>query len=332
MAVSVAVLGAGRIGRKHAETVATRAPGARLAIIADPDEGAAKSTAAIAGSPPTTRDFATALGDPRVDAVVIAAPTNLHASLIEQAAAAGKQIFCEKPVALTLEEADAALAAVRKAGVLLQIGYQRRFDPAYERARALIAGGDLGRLYLLRSTTRDPEPPPENYLRASPSILTDTTTHDLDMLRWLAGSDVVEVGAIGASLIRPSHAEQGLVDTVVTTLRFANGALGFIDNCWHAPYGYDIRSEVLGSGGGLEIGHARETELLRLTREGTSHDYPYWFLDRFGRAYEREIADFVRCVAERETPRVTGEDARETLRVALGAVESLASGRPVRLG
>jgi myo-inositol 2-dehydrogenase/D-chiro-inositol 1-dehydrogenase len=331
MTVTVAVLGAGRIGKKHAETVGRRVAGARLAVIADPDAAAAKAAALVAGEPPTTTRFEEVLGDPQVDAVLIAAPTNLHASLITQAAEAGKQIFCEKPVALTLEEADTALAAVRRAGVLLQIGYQRRFDPAYERAHAAIERGDLGRLYLLRSTTRDPEPPPENYLRASPSILTDTTTHDLDMLRWLAASPIVEVAATGASLIRPSHAEQGLIDTVITTVRFESGALGFIDNCWHAPYGYDVRTEVLGSGGGIEVGHAQETDLVRLTREGVTRDYPYWFLDRFGLAYEREVADFVRCVAERSTPRVTGEDARETLKVALAAVASLEAGRPVAL-
>jgi myo-inositol 2-dehydrogenase/D-chiro-inositol 1-dehydrogenase len=331
MAVSVAVLGAGRIGRKHAETLALRVPDGRLAVIADPLEEAARSASDAARGAPWTTDFAAVLADPGVAAVVIAAPTNLHAALIRQAAEAGKQIFCEKPIALTLAEADAALAAVREAGVLLQIGFQRRFDPGYERAHASVRRGDLGRLYLLRSTTRDPEPPPENYLRAAPSMLTDTTTHDIDMLRWLAGSEVTEVFAAGAALIRPEHAERGLVDTAVTTLRFESGALGFIDNSWQAVYGYDVRTEVLGATGGLEVGHAQETALARFSREGVARDYPYWFLDRFGPAYEGEIADFVRCVAERAAPRVTGEDARETLAVALAAVQSLAEGQPVRL-
>jgi myo-inositol 2-dehydrogenase / D-chiro-inositol 1-dehydrogenase len=331
MAVSVAVLGAGRIGRKHAETLALKVPEGRLAVIADPAEEAARAASEAARGAPWTTDFAAALADPAVAAVVIAAPTNLHAELICQAAAAGKQIFCEKPIALTLAEADEALAAVREAGVLLQIGFQRRFDPAYERAHAAVKRGDLGRLYLLRSTTRDPEPPPENYLRAAPSILTDTTTHDVDMLRWLAGSEVTEVFAAGAALIRDEHAKRGLVDTTVCTLRFESGALGFIDNCWHAAYGYDVRTEVLGAGGALEVGHAQETALARFSREGVTRDYPYWFLDRFGPAYERELADFVRCVAERAAPRVTGEDARETLHVAVAAVQSLNEGRPVRL-
>lgn len=331
MPIGVAVLGAGRIGRRHAETVALRVPEARLVVIADPAEEAARAASeATCGAPWTTR-FEEALTDPAVQAVVIAAPTHLHAELITLAARARKAVFCEKPIALSLAEADAALSAARETGVPVQIGYQRRFDPAFERAHRVVRRGELGRLYLLRSTTRDPEPPPENYLRASPSILTDTTTHDLDVLRWLAGSPVVEVFARGASLVRPSHAERGLVDTVVVTLRFADGALGFIDNCWHAAYGYDVRAEVLGAGGGLEIGHATQTALLRMTRDGVTRDYPYWFLDRFGLAYEREIADFVRCVAEGSEPRVTGEDARETLRVALAAVQSLTQDRPVPL-
>jgi myo-inositol 2-dehydrogenase/D-chiro-inositol 1-dehydrogenase len=331
MAVRVAVLGAGRIGRKHAESLAFHVPAAEVAVIADPSAEAARAASEATRGAPWSTDLDAALSDRSVDAVLIAAPSNQHAALITRAAEAGKPIFCEKPLALTLEEADAALAAVRSAGVPLQIGFQRRFDPAYERAHAAIRRGDLGRLYLLRSTTRDPEPPPENYLRASPSIVTDTTSHDIDMLRWLAGSSVTEVYSAGSSLIRPAHAERGLVDTVVLTLRFADGAIGFIDDCWHAAYGYDVRAEVLGASGGLEVGHAPETALVRMTREGLTRDYPYWFLDRFGAAYEAEVRDFVRCVEEHAEPRATGEDARETLRVCLAAARSLAEARPVAL-
>jgi myo-inositol 2-dehydrogenase/D-chiro-inositol 1-dehydrogenase len=331
MPLRVAVLGAGRIGRKHVESLAYHVRDAELAVIVDSSQEAARAASESTRGVPWSSDLDAALADREIQAVVIAAPTNQHAALITRAADAGKAIFCEKPIALTLEEADTALAAVKRAGVPLQIGFQRRFDPAYERAHAAIRRGDLGRLYLLRSTTRDPEPPPESYLRASPSIVTDTSTHDIDMLRWLAGQPVTEVYAAGAAVIRPAHAERGLVDTVVLTLRFADGAIGFIDDCWHAAYGYDVRAEVLGAGGGLEVGHAQETALVRMNREGLTRDYPYWFLDRFGAAYEAEIRDFVRCVREGAEPRVTGEDARETLRVALAASRSLAESRPVAL-
>jgi myo-inositol 2-dehydrogenase/D-chiro-inositol 1-dehydrogenase len=279
-----------------------------------------------------TADYRRLLDDPAIEAVVIAAPSNLHARLISEAAEAGKQIFCEKPIAVSLAEADAALAAVRQAGVRLQIGFQRRFDPAFERAHAAIQSGELGRLYFLRSTTRDPEPPPEEYLRASPSIFTDTAIHDVDMLRWLAGGEVTEVYALGAALIREAHAERGLTDTAVLTLRFTSGALGVIDNCWQAAYGYDVRTEVLGAAGAVEVGHARDSALLRLDRRGVTADYPYWFLDRFGPAYEREIADFVRCVAEDAEPRATGEDGRQALAVVLAAAESAQEGRAVQAG
>ena len=271
------------------------------------------------------------LEDKAVDAVLIAAPSNTHAALIQEAAAAGKQIFCEKPIAITLAEADAAVAAVTRAGVRLQIGFQRRFDPAYERAHAAIRAGELGRLYFLRSTTRDPEPPPEEYLRASPSIFTDTAIHDVDMLRWLAGDEVIEVHAMGAALIRESHAERGLTDTAVLSLRFKNGTLGVIDNCWQAAYGYDVRTEVLGAAGAVEVGHATDSGLLRLDKRGVTADYPYWFLDRFGAAYEREVADFVRCVATGEAVRATGHDGRQALAVVLAAARSAEEGRPVRL-
>jgi len=331
MTVRIGLIGAGRIGRKHAETV-SRLSTAVLAAVADADEAAATAAAEIGGKgAAVATDYRRLLDDPGIDAVVIAAPTNLHAELIAAAAAAGKQIFCEKPIALTLAEADVALDAVSRAGVRLQIGFQRRFDPAYERAHAAIRAGELGRLFFLRSTTRDPEPPPENYLRASPSIFTDTAIHDLDMLRWLAGAEISEVSAMGAALIREAHSERGLTDTAVVSLRFENGALGVIDNCWQAVYGYDVRTEVLGAAGAVEVGHARETALLRLDRRGVAADYPFWFLDRFGLAYEREIADFVRCIAEDAEPRATGEDGRQALAAALAAAESARDGGAVKV-
>ncbi len=331
MTVRIGLIGAGRIGRKHAETV-SRLSTAVLAAVADADEGAAATAAGFGGDGTgvaVVTDYRRLLDDPAIDAVVIAAPTDLHAALIAAAAAAGKQIFCEKPIALTVAEADEALAAVARAGVQLQIGFQRRFDLAYERAHAAIRSGELGRLFFLRSTTRDPEPPPEEYLRASPSIYTDTAIHDLDMLRWLAGAEISEVYALGAALIRDTHAARGLTDTVVLTLRFENGALAVIDNCWQAVYGYDVRTEVLGAAGAVEVGHARESALVRLDRRGLTADYPYWFLDRFGPAYEREIADFARCVAEGAAPRATGEDGRRALVAALAAAQSAREGRPV---
>src|ERR1051326_7719218 len=174
MIVRVGLIGAGRIGQKHAETVA-RLPTAMLAAVADANEAAAEAAASKAGPEgATATEYRRVLEDPEIDAVLIAAPTDLHGRLIVEAARAGKQIFCEKPIALTVAEADEALAAVRQAGGKLQIGFQRRFDLAYERAHAAVRSGELGRLYFLRSTTRDPEPPPEAYLRASPSIFTDT--------------------------------------------------------------------------------------------------------------------------------------------------------------
>jgi len=278
--VRVGVIGAGVIGRYHCETLALRLSGAELTAVADVDEDAARRAAALATGALATTDHRALLADGSVQAVVIATPNDTHGDLIREAARAGKHVFCEKPLALDLASADAALAEAAGQGVKLQIGFQRRFDPAYREARRAIADGELGAVELIVGTTRDPRPPGLAQLRRSGGLFTDTTIHDLDSVRFLTGLEVVEVFATGSTLVLPGGGD-GFADTAVTALRLESGALAVISNSLRAAYGYEVSTEVMGERGKIAVGYERQTAVRRLTAEGVRHDHVGWFLDRF---------------------------------------------------
>ena len=233
--IKVGIIGAGRIGRLHAGNLVRRIPGAKVVAVADVVQEAAEQCAKELGIPKAYGDPGPIFADPSVDAVLICSSTDTHAQFIEQAAAAGKHIFCEKPIALDLDRIDRALAAVAQAGVVLQVGFNRRFDPNFSAARQAVAEGKVGKPHLLRITSRDPAPPPLEYIKVSGGIFLDMTIHDFDMARFLMGEEVVEVYATGAVLVDPKIGEAGDVDTAVVTMRFASGALGVIDNSRIAP-------------------------------------------------------------------------------------------------
>ena len=327
--IRVGLLGAGRIGQFHAHTVAFKTEGAELVAISDVVGDAAAALAAATEAPRWGDDPAVVLDDPSIDAVIIATPGPTHAGLITRAAEAGKQIFCEKPIALELAEIDAALAAVERAGVRLQIGFQRRFDAGYLRAKELIDSGKIGDLQIIHSRTRDPDLPSLEYLRSCGGLFRDTSVHDLDSIRWLSGLEVTSVYAAGAVLIDPRVGEAGDVDTAVLTLRLANGAIATVDNSRRAVYGYDVRAEVYGSAGSVEVSRPAPTAAVYRSPAGITRDHVHWFLDLFGAAYEEEIRAFVGCVRTGDTPRVTGRDGRMATVIALAAQESLATGRAV---
>lgn len=329
--VRVGLLGAGRIGRFHAQTLAFRTPWAELAAISDTVGEAAAASAAATGTARWGDDPGVVLDDPTIDAVVIATPGPTHAALITRAAEAGKAIFCEKPIALELAEIDAALAAVARAGVPLQLGFQRRFDAGYVRARELIAAGDLGDVQIIHSRTRDPDLPSLDYLRACGGLFRDTSVHDFDSIRWLAGAEVEGVYAAATVLIDPVVAEAGDVDTAIVTLRLANGALATVDNSRRAVYGYDVRAEIFGSAGSVEVAHPSLTSAVRRTPAGIVRDHAYHFLELFRDAYQEELRAFVACVRDGTPPRVTGHDGRMSTLIALAARESLRTGREVRV-
>ncbi|MBX3069920.1 MAG: inositol 2-dehydrogenase [Thermomicrobiales bacterium] len=327
--VSVALFGAGRIGKRHGRTLAFDIPAAELSIVCDVDETAARQLAADLRCDRWTTDPADVFSDPSIDAVVIGTSTNAHASLIAAAASAGKHAFCEKPVALDLESTDTALDAVTKAGTILQIGFQRRFDKGFAKAKQMIDSGAIGKVESIRESMRDPGPPPPGYLPTSGGLYRDMTIHCFDCLRWLAGEEVAEVFAMGSNLVDPIFGELGDIDTSVVSMRFESGALGVIDNSRRSAFGYDVRAEVFGSEGAIMIGYSRDTPLLHLSPSGVSSDHVYWFLERFDDAFVAEMHAFIRSVQSGAPPLVTGADGRAAMALAYAAEASLKSRTPI---
>jgi myo-inositol 2-dehydrogenase / D-chiro-inositol 1-dehydrogenase len=324
--VQIGVIGVGRIGRMHADLLARQIPEAMVAAVYD-----ANPAAAAAAGPRATGSAQELLADPAIDAVAICSSTETHADLIVAAARAGKAIFCEKPVSLELREVDRALAAVEEAGVPFQIGFNRRFDPAHASVRDAVARGDVGDPHLVRISSRDPEPPPHEYVRGSGGIFLDMTIHDFDMARFVTGSEVVEVFARGAVRIDPEFAEAGDVDTALVTLVHENGCLTAIDNSRQAVYGYDQRVEVFGPGGMAATENPLAHTAVVRTEAGTrSATLPYFYLERYIPSYLREWEAFVAAVGAGAQPPVTAADARAPLVIGLAAWRSLREGRPVR--
>jgi len=330
--VTVGVIGVGRIGRLHAEHLAYRIPQARLLAIADVVVEAAQKVAADLGVPIATRDHRAIMDNPDIEAVVICSSTDTHSLMIEEAAAAGKHIFCEKPIDHDLARIDRALAAVDKAGVKLQIGFNRRFDPNFRRVRELVAGGKIGQPHILRITSRDPQPPPIAYVKVSGGIFLDMTIHDFDMARYLIGSEVEEVYTAAGVMVDPEIGKAGDVDTAVITLRFENGAIGTIDNSRRAVYGYDQRVEVFGSGGAVSVDNNYPNTAVVSDAQRIQRDLPLnFFIERYVESYIVEVKEFIECVVKDTPPPVTGLDGRIPVVMGYAAGKSYAEHRPVRL-
>lgn len=310
------LIGAGWIGSFHAETLAGRLPNARLAAVADPVPGAAERLSA----PRSYRDPLELIADPAVEAVAISSPAASHADLVVAAAQAGKHVFCEKPMALTLDDAERAIAAAREAGVVLQVGFNRRFATDFADVRGRIVDGAIGTPQLLRSLTRDPGISTEVAAKVKPwTIFNETLIHDFDTLCWLnPGARVTEVYAQADALIHPQFADQGFLDTSVVQIRFDNGAFAVAEASFQAVYGYDVRAEVFGSDGILQAG--REPQ-----RAGTAN------IELFHDAYVAQFAHFVDSVQAGAEPSVTGVDARIALEIALAAKQSVETRSPVVL-
>lgn len=326
------VLGAGRIGKIHAGNLAHRIPGAELAALCDVfPENLAAAAAGLAVSK-TFSDYRDLLQDPEVDAVVICTPTNTHYQVILDAAAAGKQIFCEKPIDLSIGKIQIINDEVRKRGVQLMVGFNRRFDPNFERVRELVATGKVGQPHVLRITSRDPGPPPEEYIRASGGIFLDMTIHDFDMARYLLASEVTEVYARAAVLVDPVIGKAGDWDTAVVTLAFENGALGVIDNSRKAVYGYDQRVEVFGSAGMATVKNQTPDTHIYCDGTGIHSALPlHFFLERYAESYLREMRAFVNAVARRQPVPVDGSDGIMAVAIAAAAAKSVEEQRPVKL-
>ncbi len=325
------IIGAGRIGKIHAGNVATRVPGVEVAAIADVDLQAAQALAAHLHVPVAVKDYHAILSDPSIDAVAICSSTDTHAKIIIEAAQAGKQIFCEKPIALDLATIDAALDAVEKAGVKLQIGFNRRFDPNFRRVHTMVAEGKIGTPQIVRITSRDPAPPPISYVKVSGGIFLDMTIHDFDMARYLSGSEVEEVYTAAGVMVDPAIGEAGDVDTAVITLRFANGAIGTIDNSRKAVYGYDQRVEVFGSEGMVQAHNNTPDNDVYFNADGVHSAKPlYFFLERYMESFIVEMKEFVQSIRENTSPLVTGIDGRIPVVIGMDTKKMYLEHRPVR--
>lgn len=325
--VRMGIAGLGRMGRYHAENLAGRIPEVELVRVVDAVEQAAKETGERLGVDWST-SFDDLLRDPDIEAVAIVTPTPLHAEMIREAATAGKHVFCEKPISFELESTLEAIEAARRAGVQLQIGFHRRFDPDWAAATRRIRQGELGDVYLFRTSLRDKQPPGMDYIRSSGGFFVDVTIHDFDTARWMVG-EIDQVAAFGAALSDPAFAEVGDIDNALVVLRFSSGALGVIDNSRVAGYGYECSTEVMGSRATVRVDHHRRVHTLWLTPGAATVDWVTDFTERYPEAYRRELEDFARALLEDRPVAVTGEDALAAFVLCQAAERSLQEGRPV---
>ena len=329
--LSLGLIGAGRIGRVHAESI-SRISHARIGGVADVFLENAEKCAADFGISAAHQDPRALLDDPTIDAIVVCSSTDTHTRFIIEAAEAGKHIFCEKPIALNLADIDRALATVDRCGVKLQIGFNRRFDSNFRHLHEAVQRGDIGDPHLIRITSRDPAPPPLSYVKVSGGLFLDMMIHDFDMVRYLVGAEVEELYAMGAVLIDPAIGEAGDIDTAVVSLKFANGAMGFIENSRQARYGYDQRAEVFGSKGAIESSNKTAHNTRWSTADGVSEPNPlYFFLERYLDSYTAEMRAFIDAIQQDVPTAVTGRDGRIPVVMGLAAGLSLRERRPVRL-
>lgn len=327
--IGVAVLGAGRMGRVHIRNLAA-ITNARVVMVADADEAAAGRGRELAPMARASADPLEAIADPEVEAVVVVTPTTTHAPLIEAALRAGKAVFTEKPIAQEIGDTTRIVDLWRETGLPVQVGFQRRFDPGYERARALIEAGELGRIEQFRAYSRDTFPPPLEFLLTCGGSFLDMAIHDLDLARFLVG-EVEEVHAWASVLFDERFAQADDWDTSVAILKFASGALGVVETARHSTWGYDIRAEICGAVGKVVVDAGQKTPATFIRRVGFEGDLYGDFMDRFEVAYRRELEAFFTDLAAGRKPGPGPDDALETLRLAVACTRSWREGRSVRL-
>ena len=328
--LGVGVVGVGTLGRFHASNLAHRIPRARLVAVADARPEVAREVAAELGVARVYSDAGALALDPDVEAMVIVSVDEVHFDGILAAATNKKDVFCEKPIAITLADADCAIAAAADAGVRLQIGFMRRYDPAYVAARRAIEAGAIGTPVLFKNAHRGKEPARRHGgTGINPTVFTNTNIHDYDDARWLLGDEAVEVRAIGTRIAAPGATEG--VDCALTTVRFRRGTLADIEAVIGCGYGYDVRTEIIGDRGTIFVGSPAGTSCVVATSSGLHREATGHWLDRYGRTYLVELEDWVCRTLAGEPPAVTGRDGRAALEMAVAAQRSFAEGRPVAL-
>jgi len=329
--IGLGLIGAGAIGRVHADNIHKSIKGARLAAVADIDQKAASS---VAGGAKVYSDFHEMIRDPSVEGIIVCTPPFLKMEITKEAANAGKAVFCEKPISVTLDDAERMGNLVKQGGIRFQVGYQRRFDPSYLKAKHSMESGELGELLLLREHNRDPPGPILGWSTdpaKSGGIFLDTTSHDFDAVRWLSGSEVERIYAEGAALVYESLRKNGDFDTTTVVMKLASGALAYVDSCYNTVYGFDARLEMLGTKAAVSVDMGEKSFAHVRTSVGTKNEYFEGFAARWAQAYRDEIEDFVDCVRTGKEVRVGIADGKEALRIGLAARASIAEGRPIPL-
>ncbi len=330
--LNIGVIGTGRIGKVHIATLVNSVPEANVVAVADPDQATAVEFAKSLGIKTVFRSHSDVINHPEVEAVVICSPTDTHAKFIVEAAKAGKHIFCEKPIDLSLEVIRGALDAVKQAKVKFMVGFNRRFDPNFLKLKQMVDDGKIGEPHIVKITSRDPNPPSAQYAASSGGMFLDMTIHDFDMARYMAGSEVTEVFAKTAVLVDPAIGKAGDIDTAVITLSFANGAIGIIDNSRKAVYGYDQRVEVFGSKGMVNADNNYPENHRYFSSDGVHRSLPLnFFMDRYLDAYANEMKIFCDAVCNNTKIPVSDDDGLMSVAIALAAKKSSAENRPVKL-
>jgi inositol 2-dehydrogenase len=331
--LGVGVLGVGEMGRRHAENLRRLVPQAKLVAVADVALDRAQRVADELEIEKSYSSLDAMLECKDIDAVVIATPDKFHPAAVKLAAAAGKDILCEKPIALSIAEAQELLNAVSKAGVRLQVGFMRRYDPAYTAAMNRIEAGEIGTPVIFKSIGRDKDGPPLAYYEPNINgmLFYTNTIHDFDLARWLVRDEVSEVHAYTTTAIRPEVAKFGDVVASVINVKFSAGAIGNLESYAQAVYGYDVRTEIIGSKGSILVGSLQQTPITFLSAEGNTRPTVHHFLSVFADAYLAEIRDFVDCMLSEREPRVTGEDGIKALAIAVAAEKSHLEARAVKV-
>jgi inositol 2-dehydrogenase len=330
--LGIGVIGLGRLGGAYARYFTGRVAGATLVAVSDVDEATAASLAAELGVSKRYGRYQDLIADKDVEGVVIVSPTSTHREIVLEAAKRGLPIFCEKPLSISLAEARAMLRTVEETGVFFQMGFMRRFDKGYVAAKRKIEEGVIGTPVVFKSSSRDPFRPSLEYLDPAHSggLFIDCGIHDLDLARWYMG-DIASVYSIGGTLAYPEMKTIGDIDNAITSLYFTSGALGTIDLSRNGVYGYDIRTEILGTEGTLKIGYLRETPILVMTKDGITHDTVPYFTERFEQAYITQLQDFVANVLQGKPPSVSCADGVAALQVSAAATLSFKENRPVKI-
>lgn len=330
--LNVGIIGLGRLGNVYAVDLAQRVPNANLVAVADLQNGLAESFAQEFNIRKWYKSHRDLIADKEVDAVAVITSTSTHKEVVIDVANSGKAIFCEKPISISLEEAKEMLKIIERTGVFFQMGFQRRFDRGYIEAKKKIEAGVIGTPVLLTSTSRDPFRPPLEFCdpKVSGGLIADMGIHDFDVGKMFMG-DIKSVYAVGGALAYPEMKPIGDIDNAIVNMYFENGTVGVVHLSRNAIFGYDIRAEIWGTEGSIQIGYFRETPIFVMTKEGITHDVVPHFMERFETAYLNQIQDFVNNVLQGKEPSIKAIDGVDALKVSLAATKSYHENRPVEV-